>query len=97
MVYLPSNKFLVNSQIQRTTGRHCHCLSSILRRIKNYPLTVTLDQIKQEALRNEYINRIKTKVLEKDQHTTDIFSTCDDALLDREHVMILLRNFINFL
>ena len=49
---------------------------------------MTLAQIKQEALRNEYINRIKTKTLEKDQRTTDVFSTCDDVLLYRERVII---------
>ena len=51
---------------------------------------MTFDQIKQEALRDEYINWIKTKILEKDQHTTDIFSTCDDVLLYREHIVIPL-------
>ena len=61
---------------------------------------MTLDQINQEALRYEYINRIKTKIWEKDQRTTDIFSTCDDVLLYRERVMIpstlqkrILKNF----
>ena len=42
---------------------------------------MTLDQIKQEALCDEYINRITTKILEKKQHTTEIFSTSDDVLL----------------
>ena len=49
---------------------------------------MTLDQIKPEALQDEYINRIKTKILEKAQHTTDVFSTCDDVLLYRERVVI---------
>ena len=34
---------------------------------------VTLDQINQETLRDEYINRIKTKILEKDQRTNRRF------------------------
>ena len=55
-----------------------------------WELPVTLDQIKQEALRDEYINRIKTKILEKDQRTTDVFSTCNNVLFYREHVMIPL-------
>ena len=50
---------------------------------------MTLDQINQEALQDDYINQIKTKILEKDQSTTDIFSTCDDVLLYRECVVIL--------
>ena len=49
---------------------------------------MTLDQIKQEALRDEYINRIKTKILEKDLRITDVFSKCDDVLLYRERVVI---------
>ena len=49
---------------------------------------MTLDQIKQEALCDEYINQIKTKVLEKEQCTTDVFSTGDDVLLYRERVVI---------
>ena len=51
-------------------------------------LPVTLDQIKQEALRDEYINRIKTKILENYQRTTDLFSTCVNVLLYRERVVI---------
>ena len=52
-------------------------------------LSVTLDQIKQEALRGEYIKRMKTPFLEKDQRTTDVFSTCDDLLLYRVPIVIL--------
>ena len=51
---------------------------------------MTLDQIKQEALYDEYINRTKTKILKKDQRTTDVFSTCNDVLLYRERVVIPL-------
>ena len=45
---------------------------------------------------HEYINWIKTKVLEKDQRTEDVFSTFDDALLYRECVVIpsTLKKFI---
>ena len=54
-------------------------------------LPVALDQIKLEALYDEYINRIKTKKLEKDQRTTDVFSVCGDVLLYWEHVVIPLK------
>ena len=48
-----------------------------------------MEQIKQEALRDKYINNIKAKILQRDQQTTDIFSTCDDdVLLYRERVVI---------
>ena len=36
-------------------------------------LPVTLDQIKQEALNDEFIRQTKIKICEKDQQTSDIF------------------------
>ena len=51
-------------------------------------LPVTLEQIKQEARRDKYINNIKAKNLQRDQQTTDVFSTCDDVLLYRECLVI---------
>ena len=49
-------------------------------------LPVTLDQIKQEALNDEFIR--KTKICEKDQQTSDIFSLCNEVLLYSERVII---------
>ena len=51
-------------------------------------LPVTLEQIKQEALCDEYINQIKAKVFEKDRRTSDVFSICNEVLLLRERVVI---------
>ena len=39
-------------------------------------LIVTLELIKQEALCNEYINKIKVKIFEEDQQTRNVFSIC---------------------
>ena len=44
-----------------------------------------LDQIKQDVLCDEFINRIKTNILEKDKRTKDIFL---HVLLYRERVVI---------
>ena len=44
-------------------------------------LPVMLEQIKQEAPCDEYINQIKANIFEKDQRTTDVFSICDEVLL----------------
>ena len=49
---------------------------------------MTLEQIKQDSLRDEYINQIKAKIFEKDHRTTDVFSICDELLLYRERVVI---------
>ena len=51
-------------------------------------LSVTLDQIKQEALNDEFIRQTKTKICEKDQQTSDIFSLCNEVLLYSEWVVI---------
>ena len=51
-------------------------------------LPVTLEQIKQEALHNEYINQIKAKIFEKDHWAMEVFSICDEVLLYRKCVMI---------
>ena len=88
MVYLSSNKFDHADGLSRLIHKCKELLEDIV--IASFQsdgelkitlcnsareLTVTFDQIKQEALRDEYINRIKRKILEKDQHTTDVFST----------------------
>ena len=52
-------------------------------------LPVTFEEIKQEALRDEYIKQIKAKIFEKDQRTTDVFSICNKVLLYMECIMIL--------
>ena len=51
-------------------------------------MITSLEQIKEEALCNEYINQIKAKIFEKDQRTMDVFSICDEVLLCRERVGI---------
>ena len=48
----------------------------------------TFDQIKQEALNDEFIRQTKAKIYEKDQQTSDIFSLCDKVLLYSERVVI---------
>ena len=53
-------------------------------------LLVMLEKIKQEAFHDKYINNIKAKILLRDQQTKDFFSACDDVLLYREHIVILL-------
>ena len=45
--------------------------------------SVTLEQIKLEALCNEYINQIKVNIFEK-----DVFSICNDILLYRENMIL---------
>ena len=51
-------------------------------------LPVMLEQIKQVAFRNKYINNIKVNILQRNQQMTDVFSTRDNVLLYRERVMI---------
>ena len=51
-------------------------------------LPVTLNQIKQEALNNEFIRQTKSKICEKDQQTSDIFSLSEELLLYSERVVI---------
>ena len=48
---------------------------------------MTVEQIKQEAPCDEYINQIKANFL-KDQRTTNVFSICDEVLLYSECVGI---------
>ena len=102
MEYLPSNKIGHTDgqssfipKYKGPTGRHSVIASfrsegelkiTLCNSVGELP--VTLDQIKQESLHEKYINRIKTKILEKDQRITDVFSTCDDELLYRECVVI---------
>ena len=99
MVYLPSNKFSYADGLSRLIPKESLEDTVIASLQSEGELTITLcnsvrelpmtfDQIKQEALHDEYINQIKTKILEKDQRTTDVFSTCDNVLLYREHVAI---------
>ena len=51
-------------------------------------ITVILDQIKQEAQNDEFIRQTKTKICEKDQQTSDIFTQYDKVLLYGEWVII---------
>ncbi len=62
-------------------------------------IPISLDQIKQ-ALSDEVIRQTKTKIYEKNQQTSDIFSLFDEVLLYSERVVILttlqkrfLKNF----
>ena len=77
MVYQPSNKFGHADGLSRFILKYKEPLEDtvivslqsegelkICYFIRELP--VILDQIKQEALRDDYINRIKTKILEKD-------------------------------
>ena len=103
MVYLPLNKFGHVDWLSRLIPKYKEPLEdtviaslqsegelkiTLCNSVRELP--VTLDQIKQEALHDEYLNCIETKILENDQHTTGVFSTCDNVLLYREHVMIPL-------
>ena len=78
MVYPPPNKFVLADglsrlipKIQRTTGSLCYCFTSIQSEWKITicnlvrELPVTINRIKQEAFRDEYINQIKTKKIGK--------------------------------
>ena len=84
-----------NSQVSRNTRRYSGRFPSIWRRIQKLlcntvrELPVTLEQIKQEVLRDEYVNQIKAIIFEKDQQTTNVFSICDEVLPYRECVVIL--------
>ena len=51
-------------------------------------LPVTLEQIKQETLLDEYTKQLKAKIFEKHQRTTEVFSTCNEVLLYFERVVI---------
>ena len=44
-------------------------------------LPVTLDEIKREAVNDEFIIRMKEKLAQKDQQSPDAFSICDEVLL----------------
>ena len=104
MVFLPSNEFSHADRLSRLISKFSKepLEDTVIASIQSegelkitlcnsvWELLVTLDQINQEALCDEYINRIKTKILEKDQWTTDVFSRCDDVLLYRERVVIPL-------
>ena len=94
MVYLLSNKFSHADGLSKLIPKYKEPLeNTVIASLQSEgklkitlcnsfrKLSVTLDQIKKEALHDEYINRIKTKILEKDQCTTDVFSKCDDMLL----------------
>ena len=83
MVYLLSNKFSHADGLSRLIPKYKEPLDdTVIASLQNecelkitlcnsvWELPVTLDQIKQEALHTEYINRIKTKILEKDQRST---------------------------
>ena len=59
--------------------------TTLCNRVRELPMT--LEQIKQEALRDEYINRIKAKIFEKDHRTTDVLipSTLQKCILKDFH------------
>ena len=86
MVYLRSNKFSHADGLSRLIPKYKEPLEdtviaflqsegelkiTLCNSARELPLT--LDQIKLETLRDEYINRIKTKILEKDQRTNRRF------------------------
>ena len=79
MVYLPLNKFSHADWLSRLIPKYKELLEdSVIASLQSEgeleitlcnsvrELPVTLDQIKQEALHDEYINWMKTKILEKD-------------------------------
>ena len=84
-----------NSEVQRTTEdteitslqSEGELKTTLCNTVRELP--VTFEQIKQEALCDEYINKIKTKIFEKDQRNTDVVSICDNVLLYREHIVLL--------
>ena len=51
-------------------------------------LLVTLQDIKREALEDEFISATKQKIADKNQQIADIFSLCDNVLLYGERVVI---------
>ena len=101
MEYQPSKKFSHAEGLSRLISKYKEPLedtviaslqsegelkTNLCNTVREFP--VMLEQIKQEALHDEYINQIKTKIFEKDQRTTDIFSICNKVLLYREDVVI---------
>ena len=66
----------------RTEGEFKTTLCNTVRGIP-----ISLDQIKQ-ALSDEVIRQTKTKIYEKDQQTSDIFSLFDEVLLYSERFVI---------
>ena len=102
MEYLPSKKFGHVDGLSRLIPKYKEPLEdTVMAPLKSEgklktalcntvrELPVTLEQIKQVALRNGYINKIKAKIFFKDQRTTDVFSIYDEVLLYRERVVIL--------
>ena len=100
MEFLPSKKLCHADKLSRLIPKYREPLedtviaslqtkefkTSLYNKVKELP--VTLKQIKQEALTYEFIRQTKTKICEKDQQTSDIFSLCDKVLLYREWVVI---------
>ena len=87
MEFLPSKKLCYADELSRLILKHWELLEDTV--IASLPTeefkttlcnTATLDQIKQEALNNEFIRQTKTKICEKGQQTSDIFSLCDEVL-----------------
>ena len=51
-------------------------------------LLVTLQEIKCEAQKDEFMSATKQKIVDKNQQIADIFSLCDNVLLYGERVVI---------
>ena len=51
-------------------------------------LPVTLEEIKKEAAKDEFIIQIKERIANKDQQITNAYTLCDEVLLYRDRVVI---------
>ena len=51
-------------------------------------LPVTLEEIRKEAAKDEFITQIKERIMNKDEQVTNVYMLCDEVLLDRDRVVI---------
>ena len=51
-------------------------------------LPVTLEEIRKEAAKDEFITQIKERIANKDEQVTNTYTLCDEVLLYRDQVVI---------
>ena len=51
-------------------------------------LLVTLEEIRKEAAKDEFITQIKERIVNKDEQVTNPYTLCDEVLLYQDRVVI---------
>ncbi|GAB1607299.1 hypothetical protein Ahia01_001013300, partial [Argonauta hians] len=113
MEFLPSKKLYHADGLSRLIPKHCEPLEDTviasLRTEKAFKislcnlvreLSVTLNEIREESAKDDFITQKKQMLSQKDQRDSDVLSVCDEVLLYSERVVIpstlqrrILRDF----